>query len=516
MKFRKPEAWASTGLAALAAAGLLSGAAWVNADQSQKTPLASLTPQQQEAIDSAHHLSSAFRTVAEELLPSVVSIENRPAVASKWNSQSKPQPSQGGMRSENPFRGTPFEDMFRGMERGVPNMGPGRSAPAPQGGIGSGVIIDSSGVILTNNHVVAGGGEVTVRTHDGREFVATNVWTDPKTDLAVVKVDASDLSAASLGDSDRVSIGDWVMALGQPFGLESTVTAVIISAKHRGIGITARENFLQTDAAINPGNSGGPLVNLRGEVVGINTAIHSRSGGNEGIGFAVPSNLARWVGDQLVDSGTVKRAYLGVGIQPVTPELAKELKVKPRGGVIVTDVYPDTPAAKSGLQSGDVIIRFGKKMVSTPQALQLAVERSTFGEELMIEIVRRGKNMKLGYEAAVQPTDFGTSRPEEQEQSGKRMEGLGLEIAPLDAAVAKQLGMEGIEGVVITSVREKSPAAEVGLAPGIVIREVNRQKVTSVADFERLMAEHRKDASAEGILLLVRSEKGSRFVVVNS
>jgi serine protease Do len=516
MKIRKPEAWASTGLAALAAAGLLSGAAWVNADQSQKAPLASLTPQQQEAIDSAHHLSSAFRTVAEELLPSVVSIENRPAVASQWNSQAKPQPSQGGMRGENPFRGTPFEDMFRGMERGGPNMSPGRSAPAPQGGIGSGVIIDSSGVILTNNHVVAGGGEVTVRTHDGREFVATNVWTDPKTDLAVVKVDASGLAAATLGDSDRVSIGDWVMALGQPFGLESTVTAGIISAKHRGIGITARENFLQTDAAINPGNSGGPLVNLRGEVVGINTAIHSRSGGNEGIGFAVPSNLARWVGDQLVDSGTVKRAYLGVGIQPVTPELAKELKVKPRGGVIVTDVYPNTPAAKAGLESGDVIVRFGKNLVSTPQALQLAVERSPFGEELVIEIVRSGKNMKLGYEAAMQPTDFGTSKNEEQEQPGKRMEGLGLEIAPLDAAVAKQLGMEGTEGVVITSVREKSPASEVGLAPGIVIREVNRQKVNSVADFERLMAEHRKDASAEGILLLVRSEKGSRFVVVNS
>lgn len=516
MRIKKPGAWASTGLAALAAAGLLSGAAWVNADQTQKTPLSSLTPQQQDAIDSAHHLSSAFRTVAEELLPSVVSIENRPAVASRWNSKAKPQPSQDGMQGENPFRGTPFEDMFRGLERGGPNMSPGRSAPSPQGGIGSGVIIDASGVILTNNHVVAGGGEVTVRMHDGREYIATNVWTDPKTDLAVVKVDASNLAAATLGDSDRVAIGDWVMALGQPFGLESTVTAGIISAKHRGIGITARENFLQTDAAINPGNSGGPLVNLRGEVVGINTAIHSRSGGNEGIGFAVPSNLARWVGDQLIDHGSVKRAYLGVGIQPVTPELAKELKVKPRGGVIVTDVYPDTPALKAGLKSGDVIVRFGKKLVSTPQALQLAVERSPFGEKLVIEIVRAGKTMQLGYEAAMQPSDFSARVNDERNEPGKRMEGLGLEIAPLEGAVAKQLGMEGTEGVVITSVREKSPAAEAGLAPGIVIREVNRQKVTSVADFERLMAEHRQDESAKGILLLVRSEKGSRFIVVNS
>ena len=395
-------------------------------------------------------------------------------------------------------------------------MSPGRAVPSPQGGIGSGVVIDSSGVILTNNHVVAGGGEVTVRTHDGREYVATDVWTDPKTDLAVVKVDAKGLSAAKLGDSDQVSIGDWVMALGQPFGLESTVTAGIISAKHRGIGITARENFLQTDAAINPGNSGGPLVNLRGEVVGINTAIHSRSGGNDGIGFAVPSNLARWVADQLIDHGSVKRAYLGVGIQPVTPALAKELNVKPRGGVIVTDVYPDTPAAKAGLESGDVIVRFGDKMVSTPQALQLAVERSPFGEELVIEIVRGGKSLQLGFEAAMQPTDFGVSVNEADNQSGKRMDDLGLEIAPLDDAVAKQLGMAGTEGVIITSVRENSPAAEAGLAPGIVIREVNRQKVASVADFERLMAEHRKDESAEGILLLVRSEKGSRFIVLKS
>ena len=209
-----------------------------------------------------------------------------------------------------------------------------------------------------------------MRTHDGRPFVATDVWTDPKTDLAVVKIDgASDLTAAMLGDSDQAEIGDWVIALGQPFGLESTVTAGIISAKHRGIGITARENFLQTDAAINPGNSGGPLVNLRGEVVGINTAIHSRSGGNNGIGFAVPSNLARWVSDQLVNTGTVKRAYLGVGIQPVSGDLADALAVQPRGGVAVTDVFPDTPAAEAGLKSGDVIVRFGWQARQLPASL---------------------------------------------------------------------------------------------------------------------------------------------------
>lgn len=496
---------------------VFAGATWVSADQETAKPLKNLSPQQHAAIESANSLSSAFRAVANELLPSVVAIENRPAVA--WDSESanKAQPSNDDF-GENPFKGTPFEDMFRGHQFRMPPMNrPGTPSPSPRGGIGSGVIIDTAGIILTNNHVVAGGGEVTVRLHDGREFVASDVWTDPKTDIAVVKIeDASDLVAASLGDSDAVSIGDWVMALGQPFGLESTVTAGIISAKHRGIGITARENFLQTDAAINPGNSGGPLVNLRGEVVGINTAIHSRSGGNDGIGFAIPSNLARWVGDQLVSGGSVKRAYLGVGIQPVTQDLAKQLAVKPRGGVVVTDVYPDTPAEKAGLQSGDVIVRFGSKSVVTPQALQLAVERSPFGTELTIEIVRDGKEMKLTYEAAEPEGDFvAKSDGKQPKSSSKRMEDLGIEIAPLDSEVAEQLELKDTDGVVITSVRRGSPAAKAGLSPGMLIAQVNRQTVTTVAEFEAAMEKHRSN-SDEGVLLLVRSESGSRFIVLKS
>jgi serine protease Do len=371
--------------------------------------------------------------------------------------------------------------------------------------------------VLTNNHVVAGDGEITVRTHDGRKFSTSNVWTDPKTDLAVIKIEgATNLKAATLGDSDQAEIGDWVIALGQPFGLESTVTAGIISAKHRGIGITARENFLQTDAAINPGNSGGPLVSLRGEVIGINTAIHSRSGGNNGIGFAVPSNLARWVSDQLINTGTVKRAYLGVGIQPVTGDLADALAVEPRGGVVVTDVYPDTPAAKAGLKSGDVIVRFGDKPVATPQALQLAVERSSIGQDLTIEIVRDGKTMELTYQAAEQPGDFAAKMDGGEPSSrGKRMEGLGIEISPMDSDVAKRLGMEGTEGVVITSIRDGSGASKAGLAVGMVIVEVERQKVSSVAEFSEAIQNSRGD-SDDGILLLVRTANGSRFVVVKS
>ncbi len=516
MKNRTLRGWLTLGVASLAIVFITVGSGWVQADQTPKSPLASLTPEQQQAIDSANNLSGAFRAVADALLPSVVAIENRPKVA--WTSQSSAKPSSDAV-GKNPFKGTPFEDMFRGHNFQMPpSGGPGNpSSPSPRGGIGSGVIIDSSGIILTNNHVVAGGGEVMVRTQDGREFIASNVWTDPKTDLAVIKIDdASDLVAATLGDSDTVSIGEWVMALGQPFGLESTVTAGIISAKHRGIGITARENFLQTDAAINPGNSGGPLVNLRGEVIGINTAIHSRSGGNDGIGFAVPSNLARWVGDQLVSSGVVKRAYLGVGIQPVTQDLARELSVKPRGGVIVTDVHSNTPAEKAGVHSGDVIVRFGGKAVSTPQALQLAVERSPIGEDLTIEIVRDGKTIELTYNAEEVAGDFAAKlNGKDEKPLTKRMENLGVEIAPLTDDVAKQLGFEESQGVVITSVRQGSAAARAGLSPGNLIVEVDRQKVTTVEQFESAMEQHRKN-SDDGILLLVRTDQGSRFVVVKT
>ncbi len=364
MRMRRVHRWFTTGLAtaALSSTLILCGA-WVNADQTRNEAAIETDAQSTAGIDSANHLSSAFRTIASELLPAVVAIENRPKLAWQDAGPAGPRPSNNDLPRQNPFKGTPFEDMFRDRQFQMPPSGPnGSPMPSPRAGIGSGVIIDNAGIILTNNHVVAGGGEVMVSTQDGREFVATNVWTDPKTDLAVVKIEApSDLVAATLGDSDEVAIGDWVLALGQPFGLESSVTAGIISAKHRGIGITDRENFLQTDAAINPGNSGGPLVNMRGEVVGINTAIHSRSGGSDGIGFAIPSNLARWVGDQLVSTGTVKRAYLGVGIQPVTQDLAKQLSVKPRGGVVVTEVFPNTPAAEAGMKSGDVIVKFGDR-----------------------------------------------------------------------------------------------------------------------------------------------------------
>ena len=471
----------------------------------------------QETIGVANALSNGFRSVSKHVLPSVVAIENRPDTS--WQTAKKPsQPEGKRFGQANPFKGTPFEDMFpdgipvnpgQPMNPGQPGL---RQAPRFQGGIGSGVIIDSAGVVLTNNHVVAGGGKVIIKTHDGREFVATEVLTDPQTDIAVVKFQGdANLVAARIGNSDEMEVGDWVVALGQPFGLQSTVTAGIVSAKNRGIGITDRENFIQTDAAINPGNSGGPLVNLRGEVIGINTAISSRDGGNNGVGFAVPSNLARWVSDQLLANGRVNRSYLGVGIQPVNYELSTQLGVAPGSGVVVTNVFPDTPAAKSGLKPGDVIVNFDGRAVATPQQLQLAVERSPLGKSLTMDVVRDGKSIELTYQPEAAPGDFGANTRSAPKPAATKMNSLGLEISNLTKDVAKQLGMENGSGVVVTSVQDESPAAAAGIEAGMVIVQVNRQAVTKVDDFEKIVK-----ADTDGsILLLVRSEQGSRFVVVS-
>jgi serine protease Do len=472
-----------------------------------------VSPQEaQKATASARDLSTAFRVAAERVLPAVVAIERTAEIAAT-TPENSPR-GENPLNGRNPFEGTPFEDFFkdRGFRFEMPPMG-----LQPQQGLGSGVIIDTSGLILTNNHVVAGGGEVTVRLHDGREFKAARVWTDAKTDVALVRIDgASDLTAARLGDSDQVAIGDWVLALGQPFGLHSTVTAGIISATHRNVGINQRENYLQTDAAINPGNSGGPLVNLDGEVVGINTAISSHGGGNDGVGFAVPINLARWVGDQLAKNGTVRRAYLGVNIQPVTAALADQFHVKPNEGVLVSQVLSETPAAKAGIQAGDLIVEYAGVRVSQPQDLQLLVERSSVGQPHTITLVRDGQRMDVTFTPEAQPANFDTGGCDEVDpnaapRESSQLERLGLEITNLDPSVAEQLGMRDATGVLIIDVRSGSPAQRAGLESGMVITEVNREPVENVADVTRAIA---KGDASRGWLLLVRTTTGSRFVVL--
>jgi serine protease Do len=447
------------------------------------------------AIASANDLSNAFRGAADEVSPSVVMITNKPMATTTAADRG---PSK---------RDFPFGEFFKGRDlhrffRDAPSI-----PKAPHGGIGSGVIIDGSGLILTNNHVVAGGGTITVRTHDGREFQAAEVMTDPKTDLAVVRIEAEDLSPARLGDSDRMQTGDWVIALGQPFGLEGTVTAGIISAKGRGIGLNARENYLQTDAAINPGNSGGPLVNLNGEVIGINTAISSSSGGNQGIGFAVPINLAKWVSGQLQHDGTVRRAQLGVSIQPISHELAQQFGLESRDGALVNDVLNDSPAAKAGLKPGDIIVEFAGTKISDPRELQRTVEQAEPGTAQELGVVRDGKRITLTATVGEQTADGSGAAAAD----GFQLEQLGLEVRPLSADLTDKLKMKDIAGVVIASVRSGSPAAEAGLRSGMVITEVDRISIKSIEEFRTAMEQRSSD---EGTLLLVRTSEGSRFVVL--
>lgn len=465
----------------------------------------------------AESLSAAFHNASEKVLPSVATITNTPAREGRTKDlQSAPNE---GNEELDPLEGTPFGEFFRGNPelrhffRGIPQM---PSVPRREiRGMGSGVIIDPSGIVLTNNHVVDGGGKVTVRLADGREFPAKEVKTDPRTDLAVVRIEGTGpFPAAKLGDSDAVTVGDWVLALGQPFGLEGTVTAGIISAKGRGLGIAPRENFLQTDAAINPGNSGGPLVNLRGEVIGVNTAISTQNGGYQGVGFAIPVNLAKWVSQQLVEKGKVRRAYLGIVIQPVTQQLAEQFSVKVREGALVTEVPDNTPAGKAGIKAGDIIVEFAGKKVNSPQDLQAVVEESKIGSSQPLVVVRDGKRLTLSAIPDEQPADYGLARGGKGSFGGaerSRFDKLGIQAKTLTAQRAKELGVKAEHGVEITEVRPGSLADEVGLERGMVIVEANRKPVRSTDDLRNAVE---KQSLEKGLLLLVQSERGSRFVVI--
>ena len=464
-------------------------------------------------------MSQAFHAAAEQVLPAVVTITTRPNVV-KISKGSNSAPEEGDDNTEEipfGFNGSPFGDMLKDPQlrqffkgyHGMPNI------PHEVSGSGSGVIVDPSGIILTNNHVVAGGGDVTVRLSDGREFKATGIKTDPKSDLAILRIDAGgSLPAARLGRSSEVEVGDWVLALGQPFGLEGTVTAGIVSAKGRGLGITDREDFIQTDAAINPGNSGGPLVSIDGEVIGINTAISTSSGGYQGVGFAVPIDLAKWVGGQLEQSGTVRRAYLGVMIQPVTQEVAEQFKVKVHSGVLVREVRNNTPAAKAGVQPGDVILQFAGHPVNDPRQLQNIVEESPIGSSHPMLLLRDGKEITINVTCNELPADatVATSPSSHHEGgNGSSFDQLGIQAETLTGALAEQLGVKADSGVAISEVRPGSPAAMAGLAKGMVITQANRKPVKSLADLRKALESR---PLSEGLMLMVRTEEGNRMVML--
>ncbi len=459
----------------------------------------------------AKSLSKAFREAAQKVLPAVVMIKNLPVAAERPAGESAAPNDQSG---ESPFDMLPPE--FRHLFPDLPHMPMPNMPRVEPGSLGSGVIIDPSGIILTNNHVVAGHGKLIVRLHDGREFDGIDVKRDPKTDLAILRIKgAGKLPAAKFGNSDDMQVGDWVLALGDPFGLEGTVTQGIVSAKGRGLGLTLRENFIQTDAIISPGNSGGPLVNLDGEIIGIDTAIAVRTG-LERVGFAVPSNLAKWVSEQLIAQGAVRRAYLGISMQPLSQDLANKLGAQGQQGAVVADVFPDTPAAAAGVKAGDVIVGFAGHPVASPQELQTSVEQAAIGGRQPLDVLRDGKRTTLEVTVKEQPANYGLVQGERMapgQRGNSSFDKLGIEVSNLTADVAGKLGVKAGEGVVITDVRAGSPAALAGLTSEMVIVQANRKPIKSVDDFRAAMAQK---SLQEGVLLLVRTAQGTRFVVIRA
>jgi len=401
----------------------------------------------------------------------------------------------------NPFgEDDPFNEFWRRFFGGPIPRGPQR-----QRSLGSGFIIDRDGSILTNNHVVENAQKIMVRLADEQEYEAKVIGRDSKTDIAVIKIESKKtLPAASFGDSDRLEVGEWVVAIGNPFGLDSTVTSGIVSAKGRHIGQGPYDNFIQTDASINPGNSGGPLINLRGEVIGINTAIFSRTGGNIGIGFAIPINLVKELLPQLRGKGKVTRGYLGVLIQKVTPEIAESLGMDRARGALVANVSKEGPADKAGVKVGDVIVEFDGTEVKDSSDLPLIVARTPVEKKVKLKVLRDKREVSLN--AAV-----GELRDEEVVASVPEKGELGLTVQKLTPQIAESLGLDKTEGVVVTAVEGGSSAEEGGIRRGDVIVEINRKPVRSVEDYKKAVAGTRK---GKGVLFLVRRGDSTLFLAL--
>jgi serine protease Do len=483
-------------------------------------PAAPTTKEHAEGLKHANSLSNAFKAVAKQVTPSVVHI----------TAVDKPDPQPRADRRQRTPQSNPFDnDMFRRffgdeIPEGFQFQGPGVPPQGERTGQGSGVIVRKDGYILTNNHVAQGADEITVRLENGSEYEATVVGTDPDTDLAVLKINAGDLPYLDLGNSDALEVGDWVLAIGSPFGFEHTVTAGIVSAKGRtsiDLGVPFQD-YIQTDAAINPGNSGGPLVNLNGEVIGINTWIASRGGGFNGLGFAIPSSMARDVVDSIVDTGGVKRGWLGIAMQqdPLTPEMAETFNFKGTHGVPIVEVYPDTPAERAGLRPDDIVTKANGRETHTRTELLNAIGATRPNDTVEIEISRAGKPMTLKVTLGERPdreqmTRMNGGAPSSP-GSPKATDELGITVQELTPNLARQLGLRGsTSGVVVTDVDQDSPAANPrsGLRQGDVIIGINGEDVTNVEDFDRLIAQ--QDV-LEGFRLKVRRQGVTQNVFIKA
>lgn len=440
----------------------------------------------------------SFADQVEQLSPAVVNISTTTIV------------SEGpGMDMPQFPPGSPFEEFFK-------NFGD-ENRQRRASSLGSGFIINAEGIVVTNFHVIENAEEITVTLSDETSFTAKVLGQDQKTDIAVLKIDPGDtaLTAVPFGDSDSLRVGDWVLAIGNPFGLGGTVTAGIVSARGRDIGNGPYDDFIQTDASINRGNSGGPLFNTDGQVIGINTAIFSQSGGSVGIGFAISSNLAKRVTKQLVEFGTTRRGWLGVFIQEVTSDIAETLGLEGSGGALVSSVNENSPADIAGLEPGDVILSFDGKKIERMRDLPRIVAETDIGTTVVVEIFRGGRlstvEVTLGELEKAELVGLVGEQPEGDAQTLDR---LGFTVDDLDGELAAELGLDDtLTGVVVTEVAADSPAMEKGVEPGDIIRRFGQRRVDSAADLAASVAET-LDAGRSGVLLLIERDGRERFVQI--
>ncbi len=432
--------------------------------------------------------SKAFSEIVRAVSPAVVNISTTKTI-----------------RRQSP----PFDELFDFLYP-FPD---GKSRRWKEQSLGSGVIVSANGYIVTNNHVVEKADDIKVFFIDKRSFKAKVVGSDPKTDIAIIKIDAANLPVIPWGDSERLQVGEFVLAIGNPFGLSNTVTMGIISAIGRtDVGIADYENFIQTDAAINPGNSGGPLVNMKGELIGINTAIFSRTGGYQGIGFSVPSNMVINVMDQLIKKGKVTRGWIGVTIQDLTPEIAQKFGMNTIEGVIVTDVVKGGPAFKAGLARGDVILEFNDKKIKDASVLRNIVAQSEVNQQIRLKIMRQGKEMHISVAVSELPSESAQATPSSSNDILNTDSNVlaGITVMDINAAIAKQLKIQADEkGVVIVNIQPGSLAQEKRLRKGDLIQELNRQQINNLNDFNRATVHLKHDSS----VLLFINRGGKKFYI---
>lgn len=437
----------------------------------------------------AQYFPPDFVELAKQLKPTVVNISTEKKARQQRRQQARPF-------GPSPFGNDPFQDFFdRFFDEQMPQS-------RAQKSLGSGFVISADGYILTNNHVVDGADEIKVKFADGKELKGELKGSDAKLDLALIKVTSADkLPVAPLGNSDAIEVGEWVMAIGNPFGLSETVTAGIVSAKGRVIGSGPYDDFIQTDASINPGNSGGPLFNAKGEVVGINTAIIA---GGQGIGFAIPVNMAKSIIPQLRDKGKVTRGWIGVSIQPVTKDLADSFGLAGEKGALVSEVIPESPAEKGGIKTGDIIAAFDGKEIKEMNDLPRLVAATATGRSVRVKVIRDGKEEALTL--VIEKLKDG-----DEDSSSETQDKLGLTVKDLTKELAASLRLKDSAGVVVTDVKMDSLAMNVGIQRGDILKEVNGTRIAKVEDYEKALAAAKKD---KVLRLLIKHGESSRYVAI--